>query len=260
VEGVVTHARARDAEGAEGARPPVSDSIAPSRHRGPGAAPRWSPPVRPGPGLLPRALRVSPLPPLPPHLSLEEAEEVEAVVTPARPRARDGEAEEVHTPTSGVSASCASCGERMRSPGRRRRYRTTRGRLTSSRKRRVASARHRSRGGIAAFDTALSSSTSAAGGAHCSRTSTLQLLEGLRRVAQGQCGAGLCRECGQPFLNLDARRSSFCVDRERFRFSQRERRKRLGAPGSAPAQTEPTRTPTDVTGSYTPHVPKMRRG
>ena len=66
----------------------------------------------------------------------------------------------------------------------------------------------------------------------------LQLLEGLRRVTEGQRGAGLCRECGQPFLTLDARRSSFCTDRERFRFSQRERRKRLGATVSAPGQTE----------------------
>jgi hypothetical protein len=57
----------------------------------------------------------------------------------------------------------------------------------------------------------------------------LQLLEGLRRVTEGQRGAGLCRECGQPFLTLDARRSSFCTDRERFRFSQRERRKRISA-------------------------------
>ncbi len=55
----------------------------------------------------------------------------------------------------------------------------------------------------------------------------LQLLEGLRRVTEGQRGAGFCRECGQPFLTLDARRSSFCTDRERFRYSQRERRKRL---------------------------------
>ena len=61
----------------------------------------------------------------------------------------------------------------------------------------------------------------------------LQLLEGLRRVTEGQRGAGLCRECGQPFLTLDARRSSFCKDRERYRFSQRERRKRLSA--AAPA-------------------------
>jgi len=59
----------------------------------------------------------------------------------------------------------------------------------------------------------------------------LQLLEGLRRVTEGQRGAALCRECGQPFLTLDARRSSFCTDRERFRFSQRERRKRLGSHG-----------------------------
>ena len=55
----------------------------------------------------------------------------------------------------------------------------------------------------------------------------LQLLEVLRRVTEGQRGAGMCRECGQPFLTLDARRSSFWRDRERFRFSQRERRKRL---------------------------------
>jgi hypothetical protein len=57
----------------------------------------------------------------------------------------------------------------------------------------------------------------------------LQLLEALRRVTEGQRGAALCRECGQPFLTLDARRSSFCTDRERFRFSQRERRRRLNA-------------------------------
>ena len=62
----------------------------------------------------------------------------------------------------------------------------------------------------------------------------LQLLEGLRRVTEGQRGAALCRECGQPFLTLDARRSSFCTDRERFRFSQRERRKRLSAPALQP--------------------------
>jgi hypothetical protein len=49
----------------------------------------------------------------------------------------------------------------------------------------------------------------------------LQVLEGLRRVTEGQRGAGLCRECGQPFLTLAARRSSFCTDRGRFRFSQR---------------------------------------
>lgn len=55
----------------------------------------------------------------------------------------------------------------------------------------------------------------------------LQLLEALRRVTEGQRGAALCRECGQPFLTLDARRSSFCTDRERYRFSQRDRRRRL---------------------------------
>ena len=56
----------------------------------------------------------------------------------------------------------------------------------------------------------------------------LQLLEGLHRITDGQRGAGFCRECGQPFLTLDARRSSFCTDKDRFRFSQRERRKRVG--------------------------------
>ncbi len=55
----------------------------------------------------------------------------------------------------------------------------------------------------------------------------LQLLEALRRITDGQRGAGFCRECGQPFLTLDARRSSFCTDKDRFRFSQRERRKRV---------------------------------
>ena len=57
----------------------------------------------------------------------------------------------------------------------------------------------------------------------------LQLLEGLLRVTEGQRGAAFCRECGQPFLTLDARRSSFCTDRERYRFGQRERRRRLSA-------------------------------
>jgi hypothetical protein len=66
----------------------------------------------------------------------------------------------------------------------------------------------------------------------------LQLLEGLRRVTEGQRGAALCRECGQPFLTLDARRSSFCTDRERYRFSQRERRRRLSAPAQEPEADE----------------------
>ncbi len=58
----------------------------------------------------------------------------------------------------------------------------------------------------------------------------LQLLEGLRKVTEGQRGAAHCRECGQPILTLLARRSSFCTERERFRFSQRDRQKRLSAP------------------------------
>jgi hypothetical protein len=61
----------------------------------------------------------------------------------------------------------------------------------------------------------------------------LQLLEGLRRVTEGQRAAGFCRECGLPFLTLDARRSSFCTDRDRFRFSQRARRKRVDAERAA---------------------------
>ena len=60
----------------------------------------------------------------------------------------------------------------------------------------------------------------------------IQLLEGLIRVTEGQRGAAFCRECGQPFLTLDARRSSFCTDRERYRHGQRERRKRLAVGGS----------------------------
>jgi hypothetical protein len=58
----------------------------------------------------------------------------------------------------------------------------------------------------------------------------LQLLEGLRRVSEGHSGAAWCKECGQPFLTLDARRSSFCNDRERFRYAQRERRRRQSTP------------------------------
>ena len=62
----------------------------------------------------------------------------------------------------------------------------------------------------------------------------VQLLEGLIRVTEGQRGAAFCRECGQPFLTLDARRSSFCTDRERYRHGQRERRKRLAVFSARP--------------------------
>jgi hypothetical protein len=55
----------------------------------------------------------------------------------------------------------------------------------------------------------------------------LQMFESLRRISEGEPGAATCRECGQPFLVLDGRRRFFCNDRERFRFSQRERRRRL---------------------------------
>jgi hypothetical protein len=55
----------------------------------------------------------------------------------------------------------------------------------------------------------------------------VQLLEGLRRVTESQRGAAFCRECGQPFLVLDARRSTFCTDRERLRYGQRMHRLRV---------------------------------
>jgi hypothetical protein len=55
----------------------------------------------------------------------------------------------------------------------------------------------------------------------------LQLLEALRRITEGEPGAAICRECGRPFLVLDARRRFFCNDRERFRNAQRGRRRRL---------------------------------
>lgn len=60
----------------------------------------------------------------------------------------------------------------------------------------------------------------------------LQLFEALRRISEGEPGAATCRECGQPFLMLDARRRFFCNDRERFRHAQRERRRRLSATDS----------------------------
>lgn len=55
----------------------------------------------------------------------------------------------------------------------------------------------------------------------------LQLFEALRRISEGEPGAAVCRECGRPFLVLDARRRFFCNARERFRNAQRERRRRL---------------------------------
>ena len=55
----------------------------------------------------------------------------------------------------------------------------------------------------------------------------LQLFEALRRIDEGEPGAAECRECGRPFIVLDARRRFFCNVRERSRNVQRERRKRL---------------------------------
>jgi hypothetical protein len=54
----------------------------------------------------------------------------------------------------------------------------------------------------------------------------VQLLEGLRRVSEGQRGAAFCKECRLPFLTLDARRSAFCSDRHRLRYGQRDHRRR----------------------------------
>ena len=59
----------------------------------------------------------------------------------------------------------------------------------------------------------------------------LQLLEALRRVSEGKPGAVWCKECGRPFLTLDARRSTFCTDRERLRYAQRDRRERIAVSG-----------------------------
>jgi hypothetical protein len=59
----------------------------------------------------------------------------------------------------------------------------------------------------------------------------LQLLEALRRVSEGKPGSVWCKECAQPFLTLDARRSTFCTDRERLRYAQRGRRERIATHG-----------------------------
>jgi hypothetical protein len=61
----------------------------------------------------------------------------------------------------------------------------------------------------------------------------LQLFEALRRVSEGDRGAGRCRECGQPFLTLDARRAAFCTDRERLRWAQRDHRRRAAERAAA---------------------------
>ncbi len=57
----------------------------------------------------------------------------------------------------------------------------------------------------------------------------LQLLEGLRRVTEGQRGAVLCGECGEPFLSLDGRRMLYCNDQHRNRALARQHRRRAGA-------------------------------
>lgn len=62
----------------------------------------------------------------------------------------------------------------------------------------------------------------------------LQLFEALRRISEDDPGAAICRECGQPFLMLDARRRYFCNKREGFRHAKREQRKRLAVTSSRP--------------------------
>ncbi len=56
---------------------------------------------------------------------------------------------------------------------------------------------------------------------------SLQLLESLRRITEGDPGAARCQECHEPFLILDGRRRRFCNERHRHRFNQRLRRRRL---------------------------------
>jgi hypothetical protein len=57
----------------------------------------------------------------------------------------------------------------------------------------------------------------------------LQLFEGLRLATERHLGAAFCRECGLPFLTLDARRAVFCTERERNRYAQRLMRRRQAA-------------------------------
>lgn len=68
----------------------------------------------------------------------------------------------------------------------------------------------------------------------------IQLFSGLERITRGEVGAQVCRECGQPFIVIDARRRLFCNARERYRYTQRERRRRLagGSPTDRPADEE----------------------
>ena len=58
----------------------------------------------------------------------------------------------------------------------------------------------------------------------------LQLYEGLRRLSEGKPGARTCAECGELFLVLDGRRTTFCTDAERARHHQRQYREREARP------------------------------
>lgn len=59
----------------------------------------------------------------------------------------------------------------------------------------------------------------------------LQLFEAFRRAERGLPAAGFCRDCGQPFLILDGRRSTFCTTKCRNRFNVRAFRARTKTSG-----------------------------
>lgn len=61
----------------------------------------------------------------------------------------------------------------------------------------------------------------------------IQLFAALQRITRGEVGAAVCRECGQPFVVIDARRRLFCNARARYRHTQRQRRQRLAGAADA---------------------------
>lgn len=71
---------------------------------------------------------------------------------------------------------------------------------------------------------------------------SLQVLDSLRRVSEGEIGAATCQQCGEGFLVLDGRRRRFCNERHRHRWTERQRRQRLkeqraATPGTASQRT-----------------------
>lgn len=69
----------------------------------------------------------------------------------------------------------------------------------------------------------------------------VQLLDGLRRITEGQRGAAFCKECGNPFLVLDAGRGP-----------------RSGA-GGRPDSRVPDLTPSQGDGAADPLAPWKTR-